>query len=249
MKKISLLLTLGICTLLTSNMIPKQNNSIAAFNPVTCKTEIKDYSIEELLEKFFKDKDVNITKISETEFYINDSNYYLSYVNGDISYTHKYFKRSNQTTFNNIILHNSLEILNDEYDTKEIEGITRMQALEQVKLVAHKLGLEVEEEPYMFLDLKSDNISRMNKKLNLNNGVMEAFKVKTSWVQKEDCYYILWNDILSTTAYKTINDNSSKYTNYGEIIGTAIFAVVTKDGIIELEISKIYGAIQGTVEN
>lgn len=245
MKKISLLLIIALCTLLGSGIISRQSSNIAVFNTIKRDANINEYTIEELVEQFFADRKVSITKVSETEFYINDSIYYLSYINGDISYTHKQFNKSDRAVFTNILFQNSLETINSVYDTKEIEGITRMQALDNVKLVVNKLGLDIAEEPYVFLSNNSNyNSSNIN-----SNGIIEAFKVKTSWGQKEDCYYILWKDRLNTTAYKTLNDNSSKYRNYSETnIGNTILAIVTKDGVIDLEISKVYGSLQGVVQ-
>lgn len=218
MRKISLLLIIGIYALLTSGIISTPSNSVAVFNTTENNFNIEDYSVEELARIFFNDNDVNITKISESEFYINDSNYYLSYVNGDISYTLKGFNESNKVEFTNILLQNSIDTINKEYDTRGIYNITRLQALEQVNVIAHRLGLEVEE-PYVFI---------------------EGY---------EDYCFILWNDSYTTTAYKTINEDYRKYRNFSKSnIGKTMLAVVTKDGIVELELSKIYGAIDGAID-
>lgn len=231
MKNINLLLILGISTLFGCSIninqvsnINQSSNMPVFHNMSNNSIDDKDYSVEELLGAFFNNREVSITKKSEAEFYISDSNYYLSYVNGDISYTHRQVSdnyQGYQEVFKNILLQNSLETMKVEYDTKEIEGITRVQALEKVIEVSNKLGLELEEEPYVFLGFESE---------------LEV-----------DCYYILWNYRLSATAYKTMNYNSSWYRNHsGTNIGNTILAVVTKDGVVELEVSKVCGSLQGT---
>lgn len=249
MKKISLILIVGVYALLTSeNYKP---SSTAVFHTMENSTEKNDYSIEELVGIFFKDKDISINKKSNTEFDIYDSNYYLSYINGDISYTRKGIDENNRGEFTNILFQDSLATIKKEHDTKGAYNITRVQAIEQVKQIAKNLGLSVEE-PYIFLGRKSDKVSTTDKNKNLNSGIIEAFKVKNDYDQEDyadDYYYILRNDSYSTIAYKTIVDNFSKYKNFRKLdIGKRIMAVVSKDGIIQLEISKVYGAIPSIIE-
>ncbi len=224
MKNRSLLLIIGISTLfgittlLNCRISSRQNSSVSVFHTMKGDAESKEYSIEELVDKLFKNREVSIKKISDNEFYINDSAYYLSYVNGDISYSNKKYNKNYQTMYRSILYENSLETVMNEYDTNEIAGITREQALEKAKSVVNKLGLEIDEEP--------------------------------SLEQRDDCYYILWNNALDTPAYKAINDNSNKYRSYSEAnIGNTILAVVTKDGVIELEISKVYGSLEAMLIN
>lgn len=247
MKKISLLTIIGIYALLTSGVISKQRD-IAVFHTMEHGAEKNEYSIEELVGIFFRDKDISIDKKSETEFNIYDSNYYLSYINGDISYTRIDIDKNNQGNFANILFQDSLETIKKEYDTKGNYDNSRVQGIDQVKLITKNLGLAVEE-PYIFLGRKSNKVSTLVNNKNLNNGIIEAFKVKNEQEDYDDYYYILWNDRYSTTAYKTIVNDYGKYKNFSKSdIGKRIMAVVSKDGIIQLEIAKVYGAIPSVME-